>query len=315
MLTPLPSSRARYIFRGGRARRWPLGAAETIAAIARVGTSFARKQTRPRDGETVASWADRVAGRAARTWLISPALQGVYAAPPEHLSASLIFGRRRTKSRSVAPAGGMGQLMTSLRQKLEARGVAFRLGARVDTLNADRPTIICTGARAASALIAPQAPSVAAAIAAIRTTGLVTATAFFDSSDDDVHGFGVLFPRAEQSVTALGVLFNADIFSGRSAHRSETWIYAESDVAALSDGSLTQQIVSDRRLLTRRSDAPREIAVTRWANAIPVYDEAVARARDACGDLPRWLRVTGNYLGELGVAALIARARAAADAL
>jgi len=43
-----------------------------------------------------------------------------------------------------------------------------------------------------------------------------------------------------------------------------------------------------------------------------VYDAAVARARDALADLPPWLRVTGNYLGEIGAAKLIARARAAA---
>src|SRR5262249_46940027 len=35
-----PVSRKRYIFRGGRARRWPLGAGETIGLVARAGTSM-----------------------------------------------------------------------------------------------------------------------------------------------------------------------------------------------------------------------------------------------------------------------------------
>ncbi len=54
-------------------------------------------------------------------------------------------------------------------------------------------------------------------------TSLVSATAFFSPHPQDLHGFGVLFPR-DSGVSALGVLFNADIFPNRSTLRSETWI-------------------------------------------------------------------------------------------
>jgi protoporphyrinogen oxidase len=109
----------------------------------------------------------------------------------------------------------------------------------------------------------------------------------------------VLFPRGEP-VTALGALFPADIFPGRSTVRSETWIYA--DPPARDDSEL---VLRDRQVLTGRADPPIAIEVTRWPRALPVYDAAVLDAASRIADLPRWLVVTGNYLGRLGVAGLL----------
>jgi len=113
LLRPLPSSRAHYIFRGGRPRRWPLGAWDTAATAAAFAAALATGRTKPRAQESVRVWADRVFGRAARTWLIAPALQGIYAAAADELDATLIFGKRRQRSSSVAPAGGLGRSRTS----------------------------------------------------------------------------------------------------------------------------------------------------------------------------------------------------------
>ena len=47
----------------------------------------ARGRLRPADSESVAAYIDRVAGRSATRWLVGPALQGIYAAPPDRLAA------------------------------------------------------------------------------------------------------------------------------------------------------------------------------------------------------------------------------------
>ena len=62
-------------------------------------------------------------------------------------------------------------------------------------------------------------------------TGLETVTTFFAPHPEDLHGFGVLFPRGA-GIDALGVLFNTSIFANRGSLRSETWIYAIDDISA-----------------------------------------------------------------------------------
>ncbi|HEX6323385.1 MAG TPA: hypothetical protein VFZ36_06640, partial [Vicinamibacterales bacterium] len=49
-----------------------------------------------------------------------------------------------------------------------------------------------------------------------------------------------------------------------------------------------------------------------WAAALPIYDGAVVEAAAASATLPPWLGVCGNYLGRIGVSALVERAEAEA---
>jgi oxygen-dependent protoporphyrinogen oxidase len=128
-----------------------------------------------------------------------------------------------------------------------------------------------------------------------------------------VHGFGVLFPRA-CGVQALGVLYNTDIFDGRGAARSETWIVGdrEAGITQWSDDRLRQALAGDRLKVTGRSDQPLAVHITRWPKAIPVYDEAVRGVVAALPSLPPHLALAGNYLGKIGVAALLGQAEMAA---
>jgi oxygen-dependent protoporphyrinogen oxidase len=138
---------------------------------------------------------------------------------------------------------------------------------------------------------------------------LVTATAFFKPTPHDLRGFGVLFPRSSK-VAALGVLFNSDIFPGRSHLRSETWIYHGEGGAKLSD-----RLEADRLILTGRADHSVAVYITPRPNALPLYDGAVLGAAAAVEDLPPTLAVAGNYLGSLGVSRLVDGGAAAAARL
>jgi oxygen-dependent protoporphyrinogen oxidase len=311
---PLASSKRRYIFRNGRARRWPLTVAESIALAARASAAFVTRATSAGEQETMEAWGRRVIGEGATRWLLEPAMQGVYASPPGALSARAIFdGRRRASRMLVAPQRGMGQFTTRLHERLRDRGVRFHFTTSAGLLDVGVPTVVSTPAPAAARLVAPHAPELAAAIARVRLAPLVTVTMFFEPHPGDIHGFGILFPSGT-GINALGVLLNADIFAGRSARRSETWIVGDRDqeLTAWDDDRLAQMLAADRRRVTGREARPLSLHITRWPAAIPVYDAAIRHVAPALGSLPPWLALAGNYLGRIGVAALLEQGRAAA---
>lgn len=309
---PLPSSRARYIWRGGRLRRWPLTITETAALGLRLAGATVMGTRTPRPSESVQRWGHRVVGAAATRWLLGPALHGIYAAAPDGLSAPLVIGeRRRGRRQQAAPPGGMGQFIERLHDRLVKRGVSFTFGRSVTSIDPRVPTVIATGAPAAARLIAPLAPDLSVALASVETLPLATATAFFPPHPGDARGLGVLFPRGA-GVRALGVLFNSDIFPGRSQVRSETWIYSGFEPGE--DGSAA--VAEDRRRLTGRSDEPLLVSVTAWAEAVPRYDEAILAVRRALQDRPLTnLAVTGNFVGQIGVAGLLESAVGAVRSL
>ncbi len=317
---PLPSSRARYIWRDGRPRRWPLSIAETASMAARWSRAALTRSTKPGSDETVARWSDRVFGAAATRQLLGPALAGIYASSPDRLSAPLVIGRRRRRGRRqmavqmAAPERGMGQFVARLHERLAARGVAFKFGVLCDRLDPQLPTVIATGAPAAARLLAIDAPEVAAALARVQMLPLATATMFFRPSLDDAHGFGVLFPR-ESGIDALGVLFNTDIFPGRATCRSETWIYGSTrttaDVVLLS----RDRVLADRERMTSRRDEPFDVVMTSWPEAVPCYDTAITHAESALARLPAGVTLAGNYLGQIGVSALLEQAERAVTSL
>lgn len=313
-VTPRRASRRRYIFRNGRPRRWPLGPIESAGMSARLLRTAAARAFAAADGESVAQWGSRVIGRAATEFLLEPAMQGIYAAPANALSAAAIFsGRKRGRREIVAPRGGMGQFTTRLFELLQSRGVQFKLGAAVHAIDSRIPTVIATDVSSAARLLAPIAPAVAAPAARVRTAPLITATSFFQDVPSGLRGFGVLFPPG-CGVSALGVLFNADIFDDRGPFRSETWIVGDRDrsLTTLTDGELMVLLAADRFALYGRADRPLSVHVTRWPRAIPVYDEAILQLRHSLGELPRHVALAGNYLGRIGVSALLEYAETAA---
>ena len=314
---PRAASKRRYIFRDGRARRWPLGAVESAGVAVRLGAAVMTRSTPALNGESMKAWGDRVIGAAATRWLLEPAMQGIYASAPAALSAEAIFGGRRRGPRTlVAPQGGMGQFITRLREQLSDRGARFEFNTAVDAIDDSVPTVIATPADVAARLLAPHAPRLAALVGKIRIAPLNTVTMFFAPHPDDLRGFGVLFPRGT-GIHALGVLFNTEIFDGRGTTRSETWITGDRDpgLAPCDDARLIETLAADRRLMTGRDDAPLSTHVTCWARAIPVYDKAILAVSREIDTLPPWLAVAGNYLGRIGVAALLEIAAAAARRL
>lgn len=314
-LTPKRDSRRRYIFRDGAPRRWPLRIGETAGLAWHLGRTAISRRFAARGEETLADWGRRAVGPAATQWLLEPAMQGVYATRAARLSASVLFNaRRRGRREMIAPARGMGEFSLRLHEALVARGVRFLFNHAAASIDPAVSTIIATDASTASGLLAHIAPELARALDCIRITPLVTVTQFYEPHQDDVHGFGVLFPEVG-GVSALGVLFNADIFDGRSQVRSETWIVGarERGLTEESDDALIDHLARDRHSLTGRAEAPLSSHITRWPRAIPIYDRAIADVQRLLPALPPQVALAGNYLGRIGVAALLSGGADAAN--
>lgn len=312
-------SKRRYIFRAGRPRRWPLTGLETVSAALHGTAALLTRRAKARDSESVEAWGHRVLGRAGTQWMLAPALQGIYASPLAALSATATIGKGRVRGKLVTAPDGMGQLIDRLVATLRTRGVTIRFDSPVNALEPGIPTIVATSSPVAAALVAPYAPTLASALGRIPMSHLFSVTAFFRPHPGDVHGFGILFPRnasvpVQETVRALGVLFNSDMFAGRGEFRSETWIYGSgsSDEIAMLRSTIATTLINDRQVVTGRRDTPVASYPTLSAQRLPVYGPEIPGAMAHLSELPSWLTVCGNYTGQIGVSALVDVAERAA---
>ncbi|MEQ1875792.1 MAG: FAD-dependent oxidoreductase [Bdellovibrionia bacterium] len=338
LLATKHEARTRFIYRG-RPRRWPL----SVRASGRVAFALSKivlksKEVRPEEGETIREWGVRILGKEGTRYLLEPALQGIYAGDPTEMSASLILSKflsrgKRKKPKifgSVSPPEGMGQFIDKLEKYLVTKGVEFKYSStlkaadygvlkttEVATKAADSGTdpgvspareiskvIYCGSARGAAEWLREAAPVTARALSKIDVRPVTTITAFFEPHAADVTGFGILFPR-DQDFQALGVLFNGHIFEGRSALRSETWIYSGVDAGL-------ESVISDRKKLGGWGN-PIEFEITRWPHAIPHYTVDLEALLRTGIELPPNIKLVGNYLGDLGLTKILDRAKRTVD--
>jgi protoporphyrinogen/coproporphyrinogen III oxidase len=312
-------SRARYLFRD-TPRQWPLGPLESARFAGRVSSAALTGRFRPRPEETIDDWGKRVLGGPATHFIVSAALQGIYAGDPLQLSASLILGKKERPRRGVrrglvAPPVGMSQLTDALERRLTALDVDIRTGVTADGA-AEPPFVVCTAAHHAAAILRNHAPETSAALDSIEMLPLLRITAFYPSEENTVGGFGVLFPR-QQGVRALGVLFNTNIFHGRGAMHSESWIYGgavDRDVVDLDDHQLREILARDRERLYGRHVDPVASYPQRWPRALPHYDLRLESLLSSGLRLPDGVFLAGNYLSGIGLPMLLERGhRVASD--
>ncbi|HSQ04343.1 MAG TPA: FAD-dependent oxidoreductase [Burkholderiales bacterium] len=329
---PGPRARKRYVFRNGRPRRFPLRASEVPRLAGFFGNfAFNRDAVRPREQETIRTWATRAGGDGFARYLVEAATQGIYSGNPERLSARLIVGRffektkasaRPSRRGTVAPEMGMGELIEALRKRLEERNVAFRYGTefRCTPGMPPHPHVVAAGAHASADIVAPASAELAAALRSFEMSAIVTATLFF--REKSLEGFGCLFPPSEQR-PVLGVLIPTDIFPNRSREFvAETWMLGgapgatSADPAALlgsSDEEIVAIILRERERAFGKVANPVGHAITRWPRAIPHYTTDLERV------LPRLLQgagnlfLHGNYLGQIGLAKILERASGLPD--
>src|SRR5215208_922482 len=81
-------SRARFIVRGGRPRKFPLTLGETLSAARRAAFTRAENHL---DGQDLDGWGRRHLGSGAVEYLLSPFVQGIYGVRPADLGVAAAF--------------------------------------------------------------------------------------------------------------------------------------------------------------------------------------------------------------------------------
>jgi protoporphyrinogen/coproporphyrinogen III oxidase len=320
----LPTRKKRYIF-WESPKRWPLSkrsSAKLVWTGARL--AWGRSEVFPRAGETVHEWSARVLDQETEDRLLQPALQGVFAGDTKVLSAPLTLSsmfqgksERGQWKGSVAPLGGMEELIANLEKTLTAGGGEIQYG--VDFKMPEymtEPIVLCTSAWNAADIVKTHDPNLAQTLSACESLPLMTVTAFFAPHESDMQGFGCLFPPS-QDFAASGVLFNTSIFEKRARKRSETWIfggYKREDFLTWSDEQIAETIVKDRQRLTGRFEQPTSFDITRWPRAIPHYSVAWEKTLKNVNAKPP-LFLHGNYLGVIGLSRIYSRSRALAKSI
>jgi oxygen-dependent protoporphyrinogen oxidase len=299
-----PSSRARYIYRNGKMRKFPLTFRETIHTLIR----FFSSPLKPIDPETatLAEWCEAYLGKPALQYLLSPFVTGVYAASPEELLLKSAFprlvpsfpekslfknlfsgSRKKTlRPQMMAPTLGMGQVVSKLTEFL-SHDIAFK--TEINSLPDAKNLILCVPTPELAALIREVDPNSFQALQKIHYSPIITCTVFAPDSSFDgppPRGVGVLIPRG-QGLRILGVLFNSSSFPERvqkSGHHSFTVMLGgtqDPEILNHSDAQLTDLISQDLFKLFQLSGPIESIEITRWRHAIPVYSKALSDAQSS----------------------------------
>jgi len=304
-------SRARFVLRGGRMRKFPLSAGEALTALGRAAFARANEKAGPVDFD---AWGRKHLGAAAVEYLLTPFVRGVYGAQPSELGVEAAFptlsvapgrtllgtllgkafkrgesngradagGKKQKKERKrmVAPLRGMGDVTERLEKHLERRlGERFRKGVRV-TESPEAPNVcITTPAYAASRLLESVEPKLSRALQQVVYTPVVSVTAFVpvEALTRPVKGVGVLAPATEKR-RCLGILFASSSFEGRVTDEGRFVSFAvllggtsQPCWAEASDAEIEEAVRAELSALLGVRDVPVRLVISRWQRAIPQY--------------------------------------------
>jgi oxygen-dependent protoporphyrinogen oxidase len=342
-----PEARARWIFRRGKFRRFPLGIFEILRTFFRA--YFVLAPRRDPESLTLAEWAAHFLGKPALKYLLNPFVRGIYGASPDEILVSAAFPAlcvprghslisffvakkfRKNPPTAVtrelpkiprgaisAPRLGMGSLTDALEKRLEQRlGARFVKNQRVDSLqefeNENSNIVLCTPARESARLLAHQAPRLSEMLARVRYSPLTTATVILKKSvlSRDPQGLGVLIPDGEGR-NCLGVLFNSSAFPGRVVSDDLVSLTMMFGAAPLERPALDDLIRTELAALFGFKGGVVEISHRCWENAVPKYDahllETWSTAQASWCAKPGQL-LFGNYTGQVSIRGMAELAR------
>ena len=328
LISTKAESRNRYIFRNGRALKWPLKISETLRLIWFILRYLVfKKSVAPQLNESVSAWGARVLGSSASKYSIETAVLGIYGTEAKHLSASLVLRRLFSANKesrpkldlgrgTVSPKNGMGELMSKLTDYLVRNGVKFNFDVEVlspTQLPACDFLVIATSVEHATDLLLSCSDPRAEVLKAISMVPITSTTVFTKPLEKaKTVGFGVLYPQGDGNF-ALGTLLNNYIFENRSQNcQSDTWI---SPGAEIRDQILIDSILSEREKVLHQKVDLLSYQVNRWAKALPRYDLDLEKAVSDIEVVRGRIALIGNYLGEIGLKQILLRAKRLAGEL
>ena len=338
-------SRARFIVRGGRPRKFPLTVGETIGAARRAAFARAVNHLEEQDLD---AWGRRHVGDGAVDYLLSPFVQGIYGVRPADLGVVAAFpeltlapgstllatmlgkafrrhpedagakkGGPKQRRRMVAPLRGMGDVTGRLQQRLtESLGERFRRGEVVTEVPDAPNVVLATPAYVTARLLGAKAPRLSAALEGVRYTPIVSVTAFVPKATftRPVKGVGVLVPPREGR-KSLGILFNSSAFEGRvfdeSRYASFTILFggtSQPGWVEAPDDEIARAVSEELEGLLGIRGEPAELVINRWRRAIPQYSTSLPAVWSAARET--WCAepgrvLFGNYTGQVSLRGMI----------
>ena len=300
-----PESKARFIFRKGKMRRFPLTLSETILTLRR----FFSRPAHPVDlnRASLADWARAHLGEPVLKNLLAPFVTGVYAATPEELRLATAFpslvpsdprrslfwnllearkktGGSKKRPMMMSPKDGMESVIHRLRERI---GPDLYLNHPIEELPDVPNLVVCVPPPELARLIERADPVSASALNSVKASPLVTITVFAKKSDfrnGPPRGVGVLIPRNE-GLRMLGVLFNSSSFPGRTSQPETVSLTVmiggttDPEALELGDEELSSLITRELDVLLGFTGSLLHREITRWPSAIPLHSEALENSR------------------------------------
>lgn len=338
LVLPRKESKAKYILRDGKLRRFPLTLAETIGTLGNAAVARSAIAT-----QNLEFWARRHLGNAALDYLLTPFVRGIYGVQPAELGVAsafpslslkpgqtllgaLVHGRKQKAKKNqkkgrAAPRFGMGDLVGRLERRMEQRlGSRFRKGTPIEELPDSPNVIIATPAYKAAPLVAQEAPELAEKLGEVRYTPIVSVTVFVDRQafTRPLHGVGVLMPAREET-KSLGILFNSSSFDYRVTDESRFASFtvmlggtAQPEWLTATDEEIKQSIKLEFEALLGIRE-PLAVIIHRWPAALPQYSvelPSIWQCAQKTWCLTPGRLLFGNYTGEISLRGMIEKALA-----
>lgn len=331
ILPPGKASRARYIVRNGKLKRFPLYNWEVFHLLYRA--------LLPHKGpfDTVKAFGETYLGKKATHQVLEPALGGIYGADIKDLSfpAALpalakslnhspwlplgYWQYKGSQPRQPRPAtSGTHSFVGGMKTFIDA--LAGRLGDRLhlgveghSVFDPDVPTLLTVPAHVAATFFDDDA--IAALLADTPYTPIVSVKLVFNTGDVPGYkpGFGCLLPRSEGK-QLLGLLFNHDIFPENTAPgyysftgilRDPVFSTPEQPLLTQDDETLVALVQREMNDLIPVTGSPVWSLVDRYPKGIPLYtpshyDHLFTLQALLEKEHPH-IRLFGNYTGEISV--------------
>lgn len=316
-----PKKLGRFIFRG-IPRKWPISLFATFNLIRVVFLwLFFKAKIKPKPQESMRMWGNRIFGTEITSYLLEPALRGIFAGDLDKLSASLWFQKITTKEKKNRTHGllsfkeGMGEFCSKLALYLQNQNVIIKNEevCSLTQLNSEFDFIVITAAPPdAAKILKDDLPDQAQLLSRIEMRSIASLT-FLLNEKSKFSGYGCLFPQKEH-FNALGVLWSRDIFPVHGTTPVERWICLWDKID--SEKNLVDKIDQDRSHLYGNEPLlpPRSIVTHLWPQGLPHMTVAL---EDFLPQLKKMFRVHkstplllhGNYLGEMGTTDLVFRSQ------
>ena len=242
----------------------------------------------------------------------------------------------------AAPKRGMGHFVDTLVTELAATGVAVRLGAAAEaieagaggwivhdsagkTLDADA-VVIAVPAAAAGGLLEPHTPRAAAFLASIQqaSVALVTLAVPVAEVGHALDGSGFLVPHSpDLLVTACS--WTSSKWAHLAPEAGDGTVLLRASVGRandrrfldLDDAELTEAVVRDLEQTMQLRGAPAGVRISRWPRSLPQYApghlDQIATTEAELAEVTPTIRLAGATLRGVGIPACINSGQIAAD--